>query len=92
MNVNLNQFHRDDSGGTHSLTMALDHSAAVLAEHADTRPVGKPVLIPADQEQYPGSYEAWYPVRGGWVYVSPDGVIVRKEDLDAALASAWDGE
>lgn len=75
MNVNLNLFRQPDDGGTHSLMQALRQSAAVLSEHADTKPVGPPVLVPEIQTTYPGAYQVWYPTDKGWIYVNPKGEI-----------------
>lgn len=87
MNVNLQAMVLRNSQGSNPLgngTTLLDilvNSSSVLAVHADTKPIGYPVLIPKNQSDYPGSYEVWYPVEDGWVYVSEDGMVVHSPEL-----------
>jgi hypothetical protein len=94
VNVNLNQFRKQDAGETPTLMNVLRESAEVLSVHKDTKPIGPPVLVPDVQTSYPGAYQVWYPVEKGWIYIDAEGVIQTSESIAPrdelwAWRSAW---
>lgn len=90
MNVNFNQFRKQDAGETPTLMNVLRESASVLAKHEDTRPIGPPILVPAKQAEYPGAYEVWYPVQGGgWIWIDHHGVKNTADQIAGPDDSSW---
>lgn len=79
MNINIQQVC-DPEG--RSLQAIVDGSLAILARDARTIPIGDPVFVPEhDQDQYPGSYQVWFPVAGVpdgvmWAFVNTEGVVL----------------
>lgn len=82
MNISLNTW----TGDTDSIQSDIEEHRHIMAS-TDVNIVGASVLIP-EGPNYPGSYQVWSPVDDtdgyGWVYVTPDGVIVRTDDLPTA--------
>lgn len=88
MNLNLqdaiprSSLSAEPLGSAPTLYEQIVGSASILAENEDTKPIGYPALIPEPgQDQFPGSYQVWYPVEDGYIYVDADGKILRAEAL-----------